>query len=52
MNQAALMKVGIALAACLAVAKFSPNAKVTAAAMGVAGVVIARQVPYLKDALV
>lgn len=51
MNTEKLIPVSIALGICYAVTRFSTNAAVKAAAYGVAGVVIARQVPYLQDAL-
>lgn len=51
MNTAALTKIAISLAACYAVVKFVPNQSAKAAALGVAGVVVARQIPYVQDAL-
>jgi hypothetical protein len=46
-----LQKAGIALAVLFAVYKFVPNAAAKAAALGVAGIVIAKRVPYVKDAI-
>ena len=46
-----LTKIGIALAACFAVYKFAPMSAAKAAALGVAGVIIGKQVPYVQDAL-
>lgn len=51
MNSADLTKLGIALGATFAVYKFVPNAAVKAAALGVMGVIVARQVPYVSTAL-
>ena len=39
----------IAAAIVAAAIKFAPNASVKAAAFGVAGVMAARQIPYVKD---
>lgn len=47
-----LMKLGIALGACFAIYKFAPIPAAKAAALGVAGVIVAKQVPYVQDALV
>ena len=46
-----LTKIGMALAICAAVYKFAPHPAVKAAAMGVAGTIVAKQVPYVSDAL-
>ena len=43
--------IGIALAVCFAAYKFIPNAAAKAAALGVAGTIIAKQLPYVQDAL-
>lgn len=51
MNQSDLIKLGIALAATFVVYKFVPNAAVKAAALGVMGTIVARQIPYVSDAL-
>lgn len=52
MDTTKLVPMGIALGIAYAISKFSSNAMVKAAAYGVAGVIVAKQVPYLKDALV
>lgn len=49
MNQADLMKLGIALGICYGAYRFAPNALVKAAVLGVAGVVVFKQVPYVKN---
>jgi hypothetical protein len=46
-----LTKLGVALAACVAVYKFVPSQMVKAAALGVAGTIVAKQLPYVGDAL-
>ncbi len=51
LTTAEMTTVGIALAICFAAYKFLPNAAMKAAALGIGGVVIAKQVPYLSDAL-
>jgi hypothetical protein len=51
MNTAALMKLGIALGAVYAVYRFAPSQAVKAGAIAVGAVVVAKQVPYVKDAL-
>ena len=51
MNTAKLVPVGIALGICYAAAHFISNPMVKAAAYGAMGVIVAKQVPYLKDAL-
>lgn len=51
MNTEKLVPIGIALAICYGLSKFVANPAVKAAAYGIAGVVVARQVPYLQDAL-
>lgn len=50
MNQK-LVGIGIALGICYAVYKFAPNALAKTAAVGVAGTIVAKQVPYVKEAL-
>lgn len=47
----ALLNMNTAIAAGLifAAIKFSPNASVKAAALGVAGVIVAKQIPYIQD---
>jgi hypothetical protein len=49
MNQAQLTKLAIALGGLYVAYKFIPNAAVKAAVLGVGGVVVAKQVPVLKD---
>lgn len=51
MDTSKLVPLGIALGICYAVQRFAPNQAVKAAAIGVAGVIVAKQVPYLQDAL-
>lgn len=46
-----LTKLGVALAICAGIYKFVPNAAVKAAALGVAGTIVAKQIPYVSDAL-
>lgn len=46
-----LTKIGVALAMCYAAYRFIPNASVKAAALGVGGTIIAKQIPYVQDAL-
>ena len=49
MNQAEMMKAVTALGILYAVYKFVPHPAAKAAALGVAGMVIARKVPVLRD---
>lgn len=51
MNQSDLIRAAIALGIVWATYKFAPSAAVKAAALGVGGVVVARQLPFVKDAL-
>lgn len=51
MDTAKLVPVAIGLGIALAVAKFAPNQMVKAAALGAAGVIVARQIPYVREAL-
>ena len=52
MDQAALIKLGTALAATYAVYHFGGKyPAVRAAALGVMGVVVAKQLPYVREAL-
>ena len=51
MNTAALTKVAISLGILYAVHKFVPNQAVKVAAMGAMGVVVAKQIPYVQEAL-
>lgn len=49
MNQQELTKAAMALGMLYAVYKFVPHPAAKAAALGVAGMVIARKVPILRD---
>lgn len=51
MNTEALTKIGIALAIVYGVYKFVPNAAVKAAALGVGGMIVAKQIPYVNEAI-
>jgi hypothetical protein len=51
MDTSKLVPVGIALAIAYGIAKFSPNQMVKAAAYGAMGVIVGKQLPYVKDAL-
>lgn len=51
MDTSKLVPLGIALGICYTVQKFAPQAWIKAAALGAAGVIVAKQVPYVKDAL-
>lgn len=51
MDTTKLVPMGIALAIAYGVAKFIPNPMVKAGAYGVMGIIVAKQVPYLKDAV-
>lgn len=46
-----MTKMAIALGACFAVYKFIDHSAAKAMALGVAGVIVGRQVPYVRDAL-
>jgi hypothetical protein len=46
-----LTKLGTALAICFGIYKFVGHPAVKAAALGVAGTIIAKQLPYVSDAL-
>lgn len=50
LTTAELQKLGIALAILYGVYKYVPNAQAKVAAVGVAGVIVATRVPYLRDA--
>lgn len=52
MDTTKLVPVAIALGICYGVTKLSSNQMVKAAAYGAMGVIVAKQVPYVKDALV
>lgn len=51
MDQATLIKLGMAVGITFGVYKFVKNQAVKAAALGVLGTVVAKQIPYVKDAL-
>lgn len=51
MDTATLTKAALAVGICIAVAKFVPNQIVKAAAYGVAGVIVAKQIPIVQDAM-
>jgi len=46
-----LTKLGVALGICFAAYKFAPHQAAKAMALGAAGVIIGKQIPYLKEAL-
>ena len=50
LTQSDMKAIGIALGLCFAAYKFGPSA-VKAAALGVAGTIVAKQLPYVSDAL-
>lgn len=51
MDTSKLVPAAIAVGILLAVAKFVPNQMVKAGALGAAGVIVAKQIPYVQDAL-
>ena len=51
MDTSKLVPAGIALAILYGVTHFSKNPQIKAAAFGAMGVIVAKQVPYVKDAL-
>lgn len=51
MTSSQITKLGLALGICFAVYKFVPHPAAKAAALGVAGVIVGKQVPYVQDAL-
>lgn len=51
MDTSKLVPAAIALGICYAASKFSTNSMVKAAAYGAMGVIVAKQIPYVKDAL-
>ena len=51
MDTSKLVPAAIALGICYAAAHFRSNPMVKAAAYGAMGVIVAKQVPYVKDAL-
>lgn len=46
-----ITKAGLGLAVCFAIYKFVPHQAAKAAALGVAGVIVAKRLPYVSDAL-
>jgi len=46
-----LTKLGTALAIAYAAYRFIPNSAVKAAALGVMGTIVAKQIPYVSEAL-
>jgi len=50
-NQADLIKLGAALGIVWAVYKFVPSQMAKAAALGVGGVIVAKRIPFVKDAM-
>jgi hypothetical protein len=51
MDTSKLVPMAIALGIAYGISKFSSNPMVKAAAYGVAGVIVAKQIPYVQDAL-
>jgi len=51
MTTSQITKLGLGLAICFGVYKFVPHPAAKAAALGVAGVIVGKQVPYLSAAL-
>lgn len=51
MDTSKLVPTAIALGICFAISKFVPNAMVKAGALGVMGVIVAKNVPFVKNAL-
>jgi xanthosine utilization system XapX-like protein len=51
LSTAQITKLGMALGIAFAVYKFVPNPAVKAAALGVVGTIVAKQIPYVSDAL-
>ena len=51
MDTAALTKSAIALGVLYAVSKFVPNPMVKAAAYGVMGMIAAKHIPFVQDAI-
>jgi hypothetical protein len=49
MDTSKLMNLGIAAAIVYAAYKFGPNQAIKAAALGVGGVIAAKQIPFVKD---
>lgn len=51
MDTSKLMNLGIAAAIIYGAYRFAPSPAVKAMALGVAGVMVANQIPYVKDAI-
>lgn len=51
MSQSEMVRTAVAVGILFAAYKFIPNQQAKAAALGVLGVVIAKQVPYVQDAI-
>jgi hypothetical protein len=51
MTSSQITKIGMGLAICFGIYKFVGHPAAKAAALGVAGVIVGKQVPYLSDAL-
>ena len=51
MTSSQMTKIAVALGVSFAVYKFAGNPAVKAMALGVAGVIVGRNVPYVKEAL-
>jgi hypothetical protein len=51
MTQADLMKMAIAAGIAFAAYKYLPNMAMKSAALGVLGVMVAKRIPYVGDAL-
>lgn len=51
MSQGQMVKLAVALGALYAVYKFAPQQAVKAMALGAAGTIVAKQLPYVGDAL-
>ncbi|MEH6434238.1 hypothetical protein [Massilia sp. DD77] len=51
LTQSEMMKLGMALGICFAVYKFAPHPALSAGAIAVGAVIVAKKAPVLKDAL-
>lgn len=51
LSSADMTKLGIALGIVYAVYKFVPHPAAKAAALGVGGIIVAKQLPYVSDVL-
>ena len=51
MTQTTMVRTGIALGILYAAYKFAPHQAIKAMALGAAGVIVAKQVPYVSDAI-